>query len=265
MGILQSIILGIVEGFTEFLPISSTAHLLLSTKALGITETEFVKSFVIVIQLGAILGIVTLYFKKLLTDWDTNKKILLAFLPTAVIGFVLYKIIKGFLFENFYIMATALILGGIVLIWIERRAKTAPDPDSSKSYKVEAISYKQAFLIGCIQSLAVIPGVSRAGATIVGGLLLGVSREAIITFSFLLAVPTMLAATGYDLLKTGFALNGSQYGLIAIGFVFAYVFAILGVKFLLKIISTKSLAPFGVYRIILGVAMFAQLIIYNYK
>lgn len=257
MEILQALLLGIVEGFTEFLPISSTAHLLLTTRALGLAETEFVKSFVIVIQLGAILGIVSLYFKRLVTDLETNKKTLLAFVPTAVIGFVLYKAIKGFLFENFFVMAAALVIGGIVLIWIEHRTQTAPKPSATptRNDTLSAITYRQAFLIGCIQSLAVIPGVSRAGATIVGGLLLGVSRESIVTFSFLLAIPTMAAATGYDLLKTGFSFTSTEYGLIAAGFIFSYLFAILGVKFLLKMITTKSLVPFGIYRIIVGIVV----------
>jgi undecaprenyl-diphosphatase len=245
---LHVLILGAIEGFTEFLPISSTAHLVLATKVLGIIETDFVKSFIIAIQLGAILGIVVLYFKRFLTDWQTNKKIIVAFIPTAVIGFVLYKLIKGFFLGNYFGIALTLLLGGIALIWFEKTRKELPLDEPG----IEAITYKQAFIIGCAQSLAVIPGVSRAGATIVGGMLLGISRRTIVEFSFLLAVPTMIASTGYDLLKTGAAFSGNEWQLLLGGSIASFIFAIVGIKFLLSYVQKKSFVGFGWYRILAG-------------
>lgn len=256
MDIFQLIILGVVEGFTEFLPISSTAHLILTSRLLGLQESEFLKSFTIAIQLGAIFAVVLLYARRLVVDWEMNKRVLVAFLPTAVMGFVLYKVIKGILFENVGIIVLTLFVGGVFLILFEYFHKER----SNEGEDVEIISYTQAFLIGCAQAFAVVPGVSRAGATIVGGMLLGVSRKAIVEFSFLLAIPTMVAATGYDLLKSGDGFTSSQFLLLAIGFVFSFFFALLGVRFLLHYIQHKSFVGFGVYRIvislILGVYLF---------
>lgn len=249
MTLLHSIILGIVEGFTEFLPISSTAHMVITTRLLGMTETDFVKTFIIAIQLGAIAAVVALYWKRFLNDWQTNMKIAVAFIPTAVIGFVLYKLIKGPLLESLGIIGIALLLGGVILILIERRTRPAATLD------LKEISYRQAFIIGCAQSLAVVPGISRAGATIVGGLLLGIRRDVIVTFSFLLAVPTMAAAVGYDMLKSAQSFDSGQFYLLAVGGITAFIFAIIGIKFFLRIINIKSFIPFGVYRILLGLAL----------
>ncbi len=252
MDIFQLIILGIVEGFTEFLPISSTAHLILTSRLLGLHESEFLKSFTIAIQLGAIFAVVLLYARRLVVDWEMNKRVLVAFLPTAVIGFGLYKIIKGIFFENIGVIILALFVGGVFLILFERFYKGHDEKGGT-----EVVSYTQAFLIGCAQACAVVPGVSRAGATIVGGMLLGVPRKAIVEFSFLLAIPTMAAATGYDLLKSGDGFTPDQFSLLAIGFVFSFFFALLGVRFFLHYIQHKSFIGFGVYRIaisfILGV------------
>jgi len=249
MTLIHSIILGIVEGFTEFLPISSTAHQVIATHLLGITETDFVKTFIIAIQLGAIAAVVVLYWKKFITDWETNKKVIVAFIPTAIIGFILYKLIKGILLDNLGVISVALILGGAIMIMVERRSRVM------RIHDLKDISYKQAFIIGCAQSLAVIPGVSRSAATIVGGLLLGIKREAIVTFSFLLAVPTMVAATGYDLLKSGASFSGNQFQLIAVGAVMAFIFATIGIKFFLRVIQSKTFESFGIYRILLGFAI----------
>lgn len=249
MTILHSIILGIVEGFTEFLPISSTAHQVIVSHLIGLTETDFVKTFIIAIQLGAIAAVVVLYFKQFLRDWNTNKKVIVAFIPTAIIGFILYKLIKGVLLDNLGVIAITLLIGGVILILIERKTKLA------SVVELNQISYKQAFIIGCAQSLAVIPGVSRAGATIVGGLLLGIKREVIVTFSFLLAFPTMVAATGYDLLKSAGSFDSGQFYLLAVGAIMAFISAIIGIKFFLRIVNTKSLIPFGIYRILLGFAL----------
>ncbi|MFH1246232.1 MAG: undecaprenyl-diphosphatase UppP [Candidatus Liptonbacteria bacterium] len=248
MTIIQSIILGLVEGITEFLPISSTAHLLLVSQVMYITETDFVKSFTIIIQLGAILAVAVLYFKKLLTDWGTAKRIAAAFMPTAIIGFILYKFIKGFLFVHPSVSIITLIVFGVALILFERL-----HIDRGIITDARQMSYKQAALLGLAQAVAVIPGVSRSGATIVAGMLMGMSRVAIVEFSFLLAVPTMIAASGYDLLESHAAFSSADIYLLAIGFVTAFIAAILAVKFFLNFISRHSFEAFGWYRIAVAV------------
>jgi undecaprenyl-diphosphatase len=247
----QSIILGIVEGFTEFLPISSTAHLILGGKVLNIAETEFVKSFEIAIQLGAILAVVWLYGKRIMLSKEIIKKIIAAFLPTAIFGFLLYKIFKSFLMENLSVIAWALFLGGVVLVIFEYWHKEKTDAAES----IENISYKNCFLIGICQAVAIVPGVSRAAATILGGLFLGVKRKTIVEFSFLLAVPTMLAAAGYDLLKTGFTFSADQFGLISVGFIVSFLVAVLAIKFLLRYIERHDFKWFGLYRIVVGLIL----------
>lgn len=244
----QSLILGVVEGFTEFLPISSTAHLILTGKILSIPQSEFVKSFEITIQFGAILAIVWLYWKKLLIDTKVLKKITVAFLPTAILGFLLYEIFKGFLMENLYVVVLTLLLGGIFLIIFEYWHKEKTDA----SDEIEKISYRNCLLIGLCQSVAIIPGVSRAATTILGGLYLGIRRKTIVEFSFLLAVPTMLAATGFDLLKSGFNFSNGQLDVLLIGFVTSFLVAILAVKFLLRYIQQNDFKSFGIYRISIG-------------
>lgn len=244
----QSLILGVVEGFTEFLPISSTAHLILTGKILNIAQSEFVKSFEIAIQFGAILAVVWLYWKKLLVNLEILKKLTVAFLPTAVFGFFLYEIFKNFLMEDPRVAVWALFLGGILLIVFEYWHKEKTDA----SDEIEKISYRNCFLIGSCQAIAIIPGVSRAAATILGGLYLGIKRKTIVEFSFLLAVPTMLAATGFDLIKSGFNFYGDQAGLLFVGFATSFIVAIIAVKFLLHYIQRNDFKPFGVYRIIIG-------------
>ena len=244
----QSVILGIVEGVTEFLPISSTAHLVLSGKILGINQTEFVKSFEIAIQFGAILAVVWLYWKRVFPNKEIIKKIIAAFLPTAFFGFLLYKIFKGYLMENLSVIVWVLLLGGIFLIIFEYWHGEKADATES----IESISYRNCFLIGTCQTIAMVPGVSRAAATILGGLFLGVKRKTIVEFSFLLAVPTMLAATSYDLLKTGFTFSADQFGLLFVGFVASFLVAVLAIKFLLHYIQWHDFKWFGWYRIILG-------------
>lgn len=249
MSYLQAVILGIVEGITEFLPISSTAHLILSGAVFGVAPTTFVKSFEIVIQCGAILAVVWLYWKKTIFNTAIAKKIAVAFLPTAVFGFLLYKVFKSYLMENAFIVVAALIVGGIFLIIFEYWHEEKADAVGS----IEAISYKNCFLIGLCQAVAIIPGVSRAGATIIGGLFLGVRRKTIVEFSFLLAVPTMLAATGYDLLKTGFAFTPDQFGRLFTGFAVSFLVALLAVTFLVRYIERHDFKWFGVYRITIGI------------
>jgi len=248
MSIFDAVILGIVEGLTEFLPVSSTGHLILVSTLLGIPQSSFNKTFEIVIQLGAILSVVFLYFNRIKNSFELNKKIIAAFIPTGIIGFVLYKIIKQYLF-NPYIVVTSLIVGGVFIIIIEKIM-------SSKSAvidKMENVSYKKSVFIGVMQSLAVIPGTSRSAATIIGGLFAGMDRKTAVEFSFLLAIPTMFAATGYDLLKSGVHLDASQWHLIAIGFIVSFLSAVAAVKSFIAFISRFNLISFGVYRIIIGV------------
>lgn len=249
MNYLQAIILSIVEGVSEFLPISSTGHLILLSDLLKIVQTDFVKSFEIFIQLGAILAVVVLYWKTMLTNVLGWKKILVAFIPTAIIGFVLYKLIKQFILGNAYVTLLALFIGGILLIILEYFYK-------EKEHHVDAIehiSYKNAFLIGIFQSFAVIPGVSRSAASIIGALYVGTKRKAAVEFSFLLAVPTMLAATGLDLMKSNFSFTQYEWSLMVIGFFGAFITAIFAIKFLLRFIKSHTFIPFGIYRILLAI------------
>ena len=250
MSLFHALILGIVEGITEFLPISSTAHLILTSHLLRIAESEFVKSFEIIIQLGAILSVVVLYWRRF-WNWDVVKKLVVAVIPTGAIGLTVYKAIKGYLLGNIPVVLAALVVGGIALIVFERfqEQRTQIDADFSE------ITYRKAFLIGLFQAIAVIPGVSRSAATIVGGSLIGVSKRTIVDFSFMLAVPTMLAATGLELVKGRSALAG-HYDVLAVGFVVSFITAIVAVKSFLGYIKTRDFAAFGWYRIVLAAVYF---------
>lgn len=248
MTILQNIILSIVEGITEFLPISSTGHLVLTSKILGLVQTDFIKSFEIVIQLGAILAVVVLYWRKFLIEKNLLKNLIIAFIPSAIVGFILYHFIKSFLIGNYSVTLWALFVGGLVLIFIERIIKFKKETSN-----LNRLNFKQSFLIGIFQSISVIPGVSRAAATIIGGLGVGLSREAATEFSFLLAVPTMLAATGLDLMESYQLFDSTQFLTLGIGFVIAFVTALLAVKFLIGFVKKHDFTVFGVYRIILAV------------
>jgi undecaprenyl-diphosphatase len=252
MDLFHALILAAVEGVTEFLPVSSTGHLILTSHALGIADTEFVKSFEIIIQLGAILAVVVLYFKTLLYKRQYWPKLLLAFLPTAIVGFTLYPLIKHILLGNPIFTLISLFVGGIALIVIEKIYKEKEDHVADLAH----ITQKQAIMIGCFQSISVIPGVSRAAATIIGGMLSGVKREVSVEFSFLLAIPTMLAASGFDLLKTHASFTSSQYQILAIGFVGAFVFALISVKYFIQFIKNHNFVPFGIYRIVLSILYF---------
>src|SRR3989344_5059997 len=240
--------LGVVEGFTEFLPISSTAHLNLASDLMGFAQSEYVKTFEIAIQSGAILAVVVLYWKKFL-DWEILKRVAVAFIPTAILGAIFYKLIKSFLIGNTAIALWALALGGVLLILFEKIHK---EPTGQVCGPADStMSYKQSFLVGLFQSVSMIPGVSRAAATIVSGMLLGVRRAAIVEFSFLLAVPTMLAATGYDLLQSAGTFSMSEVNILAVGFIASFVMAVISIKFLLAYIRRHSFTAFGIYRIIL--------------
>src|SRR3989344_3689592 len=206
----DAIILGVVEGITEFLPISSTGHLILAGELLGLPSTEFLKSFDIAIQLGAILAVVALYWRSLF-DIEMIKKLAVAFIPTGIIGFALYYVVKTILLDNLYVVLISLALGGI--------------------------------------------------APIVGGLLLGLPRKTIVEFSFLLAVPTMAAATGYDLMKNADLLSFENIGVLAVGFVVSFVVALAAIRWLLSYVRTHTFIPFGVYRILAALVFWLVILI----
>ncbi|HLD70635.1 MAG TPA: undecaprenyl-diphosphatase UppP [Negativicutes bacterium] len=251
MTIIQSIILGIVEGVTEFLPVSSTGHLILTSKLLGIVDSDFLKSFEIAIQFGAILAVVALYWKKFTSDIETWKRVSVAFIPTAVVGFLLYNVLKNYFLSSGTLVIWSLLIGGAALIAFELWHKqNSQKQDGRTELQNIGISYKQSFLIGLAQSLAIIPGVSRSAATIVGGLAMGISRQAIVEFSFLLAVPTMAAATGYDLFKSAGSFEVGQFWVLAIGFVVSFLVAMASIVWLLKFVKNHTFIGFGVYRIL---------------
>ncbi len=253
----QALVLGIVEGLTEFLPISSTGHLMLTSKLLRIPESEFHKSFEIAIQLGAILAVVLLYGRSLLTDWATIQRVAVAFVPTAVLGFLLYKTVKQYLLADTTLVLWSFAVGGVVLILFEWLHGERPGAVGG----IDRISYPQAFVIGVCQTAALVPGVSRAAATVVGGLALGLRRRTIVEFSFLLAVPTMAAATGYDLLQSGADFDSSQWLLLGAGFAVSCAVAILAIRFLLRFVQTHTFIAFGVYRILAAAAFWGLLML----
>lgn len=256
MEVLKAIVLGILEGVTEFLPISSTGHLILANQWIAFEES-FTKVFDIAVQLGAILAVVVVYWKRLwpivhgkldraiLVLWS---KIFVAVIPALLLGALFGSAIKAALFSPI-IVALALIVGGIALMFIEWRRHT----EHIKS--VEKMSYTTAFIIGIVQCLALIPGTSRSAATIIGALFLGVARPAAAEFSFLLAIPTLVAATAFSLMKDGGALTSADIGTLLIGAVAAFLSAYAVIRAFLRYIQTKNFLPFAYYRIILGLVM----------
>jgi undecaprenyl-diphosphatase len=255
MDFITAFILGIVQGISEFLPISSTGHMILASHLMGLKHTEFLKSFEIAIQVGTILSVVVLYWRSLLVDFEVIKRLVVAFIPTGVLGLTLYKLIKGYLLGSETVVLCSLLIGGIFIIAFEYWYREKDDATS----EIREISYKNAVIIGLFQSIAMIPGVSRSASTILGGLWLGLKRKTIVEFTFLLAVPTMLAATGYDLIKSGSQFSFDQIQYLLVGFVTAFVVALLTIKFLLQFIKTHTFIPFGIYRIVLVVFWFLLL------
>jgi undecaprenyl-diphosphatase len=247
MDFITAVILGIVQGISEFLPISSTGHMILVSHLMGLKHTEFLKSFEIAIQAGTILSVVVLYGRTLLVDIEVIKRLIVAFLPTGILGLTLYRMIKGYLLGSEAVVLWALLLGGVILVAFEWWYREKPDAAD----EIREISYKNALIIGLFQSIAMIPGVSRSASTIVGGLLLGLKRKTIVEFTFLLAVPTMLAATGYDLIRSGSQFSPGELQYLLAGFVTAFVVALLSIKFLLRFIKTHTFMPFGIYRILM--------------
>lgn len=242
--IVLGFILGIVEGITEYLPVSSTGHLIVAGNALGFTGTR-ADTFEIFIQLGAILAVVWLYFKRFLTfGMEGYLKLAIATLPALVAGFFLHHFIKEHLF-SVQVVATSLIVGGIILFFF-------PEKKDSSIQSVDDMSMKNSFLVGLFQVLALCPGVSRSGATIVGGMILGASRSAAAEFSFLLAVPTMCAAVGYDLLKSMNSLSTQDIPLFTTGFIVSFVVALIAIRSFVSFLTRSTLKPFGIYRILFG-------------
>ncbi len=265
MDLFQSLLLSVVEGITEFLPVSSTGHLILTSHLLGIPDSEFTKSFEIIIQLGAILAILILYWKKffdLKKGIAINKKVWLnvgaAFIPTAIIGFSLYKMIKSILLGNELITVAALFIGGILLIIIEKmlKSRSSSAKEFNPQNSIENLTLKQSFLIGLAQSVSIIPGVSRSAASILGAMYLGAGRQTAVEFSFLLAIPTMLAATLLDLLKVETSFTSAEWKLLAAGFAGAFIVALFVVKWFVKFVQTNTFIPFGIYRIIVSILYF---------
>ena len=242
----DALILGVVEGVTEFLPVSSTGHLILASKLMGIEQTEVHKTFEVVIQLGSILAVIFAFKEKIFHSVELWKRLIVGFIPTAVLGFTLYKIIKSLFAPE--TVAYMLVFGGIVFILVELIYREKEHHISH----AEEVSYKQAFAIGLFQSLAMVPGTSRSGATIIGGLLIGLKRKAAAEFSFLLAVPTMLAATAYDILKHHNEFDFSDAQALGVGFVTAFVVALAIIKWFLSFIKKHTFISFGIYRIIVG-------------
>jgi undecaprenyl-diphosphatase len=254
MSIIQSIILAIVEGITEFLPISSTGHMIIASSILGIAENEFVKSYTVIIQFGAILSVLVLYWKRFFKSFDFYIKLFVAFIPAAIIGFLTSDYID-MLLENVIVVACTLLLGGIFLLFVDKIfEKNELNQDSEPNVK-------SAFMIGVFQVIAMIPGVSRSAATIIGGLSQKLTRKAAAEFSFFLAVPTMFAATCYKLFKiyqseAGFTAHDIQ--ILAIGNIVAFVVAMLAIKFFISFLTKHGFKMFGWYRIAVGIIILAM-------
>lgn len=246
----NSIILGIVEGLTEFLPISSTAHLIIASKLLYIKQTGFHKFLEVFIQTGAISAVLLIYWRYLKENKDILLKIIVSFIPTAVVGLLLFKIIKSVFFESYSLIAFSLIFIGLLFIVIETLIKNKL---IILNKQLENLSLRQAFIIGLVQSLAVIPGVSRAGAVILIMLVLGYRRKEAALYSFLLAVPTIFAAGGFDLLKTNLTgVSSQEIFLLMISLLVSFIVALAIIQWFISFLKRNSLIAFGLYRIGLG-------------
>jgi undecaprenyl-diphosphatase len=256
--LLKSALMGLVEGFTEFLPVSSTGHLILAGDLLSFNDDKG-KVFEIVIQSGAILAIVWEYrrrFAQVLGGmWrDTEAQIfvrnqIIAFLPLAILGLLFHKVLKAWLFKPVPV-ALAFIIGGILILWVER--KQAHQPQFVRVHEVEHMTALDALKLGLAQALALIPGTSRSGATIIGGMLFGLSRKAATEFSFFLAVPTLVVASVYSLIKERQALSIADVPMFGVGFLFAFISAFMCVRWLLRYISSHDFKPFAWYRMAFG-------------
>jgi undecaprenyl-diphosphatase len=252
---LHATLLGLLEGLTEFIPVSSTAHLLLAQKALGLTGQSW-DTFTVLIQLGAILAVVALYFQRLFgvllrapKDPEARRfiiAVIVATIPALGLGFVLHDFIKNVLFESPKLICWSLIIGGVVLLIVDRWQPRAVITDAMKFPILRALG------VGVFQCLALIPGASRSGSTIVGALLLGADKKAAAEFSFFLAIPTMVAAFGYDLLKSYKTISADDAGIIAIGFVVSFISGLVVIRTMLGFVQKRGYGIFGVWRIVVG-------------
>jgi len=250
LSIIQTLILSIIEGVTEFLPISSTGHLVLVSSLLKIPQTEFVKSFEIIIQFGAILAVVFLYRYKLWNNFKLWKEIFIAFIPSVVIGFIAYNFIKQNLLSNSFVVVLSLFLGGIFIIFFEKAQTHKVHTRCVLGSTHRVWDY---ILIGIFQSFAMIPGVSRAMATIFGAMIVGMDRKKATEFSFLLAIPTMFGASILDLYKVKFAFSNTEFWILFLGFIGSFITALITVKWLIKYVQSNNFVCFGIYRIIVAI------------
>lgn len=243
MSFVEVLILSLIEGLTEFIPVSSTGHLILTNALMKNPSTEFTKAFDVIIQFGAILAVVYLYRERLKWNPHYYRQILFAFLPTAIIGFILKNKID-LLLESTTVVAISLIIGGLILIGVDSWFKNRTPKE---------LTDKSSVLIGLFQSISMIPGVSRSAATIIGGQFTGLSRQKAAEFSFILAIPTMAAASSYKLWKIRQIIDPSQTTTLALGVVLSFVFAVFAIKFFISILNKYGFKYFGYYRIVLGV------------
>lgn len=248
MNTIQAIILAIIEGITEFLPVSSTGHMIIASSFFGIAHEDFTKLFTIVIQLGTILSVLVLYYKRFFQSVDFYLKLLVAFLPAVVLGLTLNDLIDDLL-ENPVVVAISLVIGGVILLKVDEWFKGSDETE---------VTYMTALKIGLFQCLAMIPGTSRSGATIVGGMSQKLSRTIAAEFSFFLAIPTMLGATlkkSYDYYKAGYVLTSEEVNLLIIGNVIGFIVAILAIKSFIGYLSKNGFRLFGYYRIAIGLIL----------
>lgn len=251
MSYFQALIIAIIEGLTEFLPVSSTGHMMIGTAVLGMEATPFVKLFTVAIQLGAILSVVVLYFKRFFRTFNFYIKLLVAFIPAAIAGVLLGDYIDTAL-ENVFGVAVALFVGGVILLFVDKWF------NDNRLEGEDNISYVKAFKIGLFQCLALFPGISRSGATIVGGMTQKLTRKTAAEFSFFLAVPTMFAATAKKLLdfyKDGLVLNKEEINLLIFGNVVAFIVALLAIKSFIGFLNRHGFKGFGWYRIVVGLTI----------
>lgn len=254
MSIFEAIILASIEGITEFLPISSTGHLIVASHFSHITDGDFATQFNVIIQFGAILSVLVLYWRRLKAPLSFYYKIIVGFLPAAVIGLLVKEHIDLIL-TSVTVVAVSLIIGGVILIWTDRKGLGATSVNT-----IENMSYKTAFLIGLCQCVAFIPGVSRSAASILGGLFFGLNRKDAAEYSFFLAVPTLMGATLIKTIKIAPAINTEHITLLLVGIVVAFVVAALAIKTFIGFISRRGFTGFGIYRIVLGVVVLLALL-----
>ncbi|WP_299160064.1 undecaprenyl-diphosphate phosphatase [uncultured Tenacibaculum sp.] len=257
MGLLEAIVLAIIEGITEYLPVSSTGHMIIASSFMRIATDDFTKLFTIVIQLGAILSVLVLYWKRFFQSFDFYLKLLVAFIPAVVLGLLLNDVIDSLL-ESPVTVAISLIIGGAILLKVDDWFKANEEFDKENPTAHTEINYATALKIGFFQCLAMIPGTSRSGASIVGGMTQKINRKTAAEFSFFLAVPTMLGATAkktYDYYKAGFELSSEQVNYLIIGNVIAFIVALIAIKSFIDYLSKKGFKIFGYYRIIFGITL----------